>query len=74
MEDRGAWCARVHGIAKSQAQLSYRTTSVHLSSSYLRYMGLLSFLLSDFSLLSFLKIYLNWVKGESGTSYTTDSD
>ena len=26
VEDRGAWCAVVHGVAKSQTQLSNQTT------------------------------------------------
>ena len=29
-EDRKAWCAAVHGVAKSQTQLSDRTTRVAL--------------------------------------------
>ena len=29
-EDREAWCAAVHGVAKSQAQLSNRTTTTEI--------------------------------------------
>ena len=29
VKDREAWCAAVHGVAKSQAGLSNRTTTTH---------------------------------------------
>ena len=28
VEDRGDWCAAVHGVAKSQTKLSYCTTTI----------------------------------------------
>ena len=31
MKDRGAWCATVHGVAKSWTQLSNWTTTISLS-------------------------------------------
>ena len=30
VEDRGAWCAAVHGVTKSQTQLSYLQQPLHL--------------------------------------------
>ena len=37
VKDREAWCATVHGAAKSQTCLSNRTINVHYRKTYLIY-------------------------------------
>ena len=58
VEDRGAWCAAVHGVTKSQTRLSDWTTTNSMRTQQIQ-VPLFGFFWSSFSLISLIKVWLN---------------